>query len=53
MGRQMVIWEVTCYWLGEGAQNILTVNQMVKTSLGQSGQQCMSSAPRRALLAKQ
>lgn len=49
----MVIWEVTCCWLGKEAQNILTVNQMVKNSLSQSGQQYMSSAPLRKLLTKQ
>lgn len=50
MGWQMVIWEVTCCWLGEGAQNILKVNQMAKNSLGQTGQQCMSSGPLLELL---
>ena len=41
----MVIW-ATCCWLEDGAQNTLTVNQMVINSLGQ---QYMSSAPLREL----
>ena len=49
MDWQMVTWEVTYCWLGDGEQNTLTVNQMVKNSLGQSSQQYVSSASLREL----